>query len=256
MIDLCCHILPGLDGSAPYLDAAARMAEIAVDSGCDVLVTAPISADCSDSMYRVCEGKKLSDSYMTLSSEIQARNIPLQLRSGMLIHASDTSKVLQGLQKGNLYPLEGTRYLMLELSGSHEPDTDDTEGTFDRILGMTQKLCQAGYKPIFAKPEFMDLFIQNPDRCEDIIAEGGFFLGSKSGLLGRVNPETQDALMYMISQGYIAAIASFAVHHEFDTPHMEETLSMIQTAFSDDAAALLMDINPNRFLHDDVPLQY
>lgn len=252
MIDLCCHILPGLDGGAPYLDAAVRMAEIAADSGCDVLVTAPISADCSYSMY-ICDGKKLSDSYMALSAQIRARNIPLQLRSGMLIHASDPSKVLRGLQKGYLYPLEGTRYLMLELAGNHEIDT---EVAFDRIIKMTQKLCQADYKPIFARPEFLDLFIQNPDRCEDIIAEGGFFLGSKSGLLGRVNPETQDALMYMISQGYIAAIASFAIHHEFDTPHMEETLSMIQTAFSDDAAALLLDINPNRFLHDDIPLQY
>ena len=252
MIDLCCHILPGFDGGAPYLEASVRMAELAVGSGCNVLVTAPISADCSGSMYRICNRKQLSDSFMALSSQIAARSIPVELHSGMLIHASDPSKVLRGLKKGYLYPLESTRFVMLEFAGSPGSDRDVAS---ERLLEMTHELRQAGYRPIFARPEYVDLFKENPDICGDIIFAGGFFLGSKQGLLGRIDPVSQETLLYMISQGYISAIASFAVHHEFDTPHMEEVLSLIEREFSEEAAALLLHINPNRFLHDDLPLQ-
>ncbi|MBQ4046247.1 MAG: hypothetical protein II627_07320, partial [Lachnospiraceae bacterium] len=97
MIDLCCHILPGFDGSAPFLEASVRMAGIAAESGCRILVTAPICPDGRDSMYRLCSGRQLSDTFHNLADQIRIRNIPLELRSGMLIHVTAPSKVVKGL---------------------------------------------------------------------------------------------------------------------------------------------------------------
>ncbi|MBQ4046144.1 MAG: hypothetical protein II627_06795, partial [Lachnospiraceae bacterium] len=158
------------------------------------------------------------------------------------------------------YPLEATRYVLLDLSAMSHPAShpasyraSDKEPDPGIIIDLTRHLQKAGYIPIYVRPEYLDVLVQDPDLCADVLYEGGLFLGSKRGLLGRLGRRSQDALLYMISQGYIAAIASFAVHHEFDTPHLGEAGALLASEFSVSAAELLLDVNPGRILRGEMP---
>ena len=253
MIDLCCHILPSLDGCAPYMDASVKMAEMAIDGGTQLLVTAPVSGDGTSSIYSSYDPHRLSDLYQSLVEQTLRSRLPLSLRSGMLIHALESDQVIRGLKDGYLFPIEDTSYVMLDLSGLEGRYLDDFMGLRAAILHMTRGLKETGFKPLYTCPELMDVFVQEPDFCLHVIEEGGAFLAGKRGLLGRYGDACRDALMYMIGQGYISAIASFGIHFDFDTPHMGQVWDLLSLEFGEQVASYLLEINPDHILADRQP---
>ena len=81
MIDLHCHILPGVDDGSSSEEESCRMARLAVESGVTAVCATPHCnvPGCFDN-YRT---EALEERFLRLARLLRERDIPLRLYAGM-----------------------------------------------------------------------------------------------------------------------------------------------------------------------------
>ena len=134
MIDLHCHILPGLDDGARSFEESLEMAAIAASHGIRHIVATP---------HCVIGGARdVTDGVAMLQELLREEQIPVRLYTGMEIAGTyDTARLLR---EKKLLTLNGSRYPLIEF----DFDTDGEEET-----GILQSVIDAGYTPLIAHPE-------------------------------------------------------------------------------------------------------
>jgi protein-tyrosine phosphatase len=138
MIDLHCHILPGIDDGSPNLDVSLEMARIAVDDG--ITLTA-----CTPHIYPgLFENRAdgIRDQVARLTRALQDAELPLQLTEGADIQI--VPDIIEGLQRGTHPTLNGTRYYLLEPPHHTVPA---------RFLDTIHDSLASGYVPVITHPE-------------------------------------------------------------------------------------------------------
>ena len=110
MIDLHCHILPGVDDGSSSEEESCRMARLAVESGVTAVCATPHCnvPGCFDN-YRT---EALEERFLRLARLLRERDIPLRLYAGMEVYV--TPETPRHLREGKLLTLGGSRYLLVE----------------------------------------------------------------------------------------------------------------------------------------------
>jgi protein-tyrosine phosphatase len=172
MIDLHCHILPGLDDGATDLAAARRMCEMAAEDGVRVMVATPHQRH--DRWYDT-EAEDLPGRLAALRREVSDL---VEVRLGAEIHVRpDLLGELEALPASGLRALAGSRYLLLELA-SAEPVGDLT------LEDLVHELNLGGWHPVFAHPEFVPGLGDDPPRARRLADLGAFFQLTAASVTG------------------------------------------------------------------------
>ena len=138
MIDLHCHILPGIDDGAQDLEEALEMARMAVDQRFSGIVATP----------HYGSGKFLSDInavnrlVVELNKELEARNIKLTIFPGMEVRL--TADLLESLSSGKILSINQGPYVLMELPIALVP------AGFENFVRM---VLESGKKLVLAHPE-------------------------------------------------------------------------------------------------------
>jgi len=138
MIDLHCHLLPGIDDGARDLDTALEMARIAVDDGITLSACTPhiypgVFENTADGIKQAVEA---------LRGHLQAADIPLEITYGADIQM--VPELAQGLQSQSMPTIHGGRYFLFE------PPHHVAPNHFSDILF---EVLVHGYVPIITHPE-------------------------------------------------------------------------------------------------------
>ena len=116
MIDLHCHILPGVDDGAASDEESLAMARLAVESGVTAIAATP---HCNlPGGPRNYVDAALRDRFLHLARLLVREEIPLRLYTGAEVYA--TPEVPALLRDRRLLTLGGSRYLLVEF-GFDEP---------------------------------------------------------------------------------------------------------------------------------------
>lgn len=138
MIDLHCHILPGLDDGAADLSVSIEMARMAAADGIRQIACTPhIVPGLYDNTASAIRQKT-----KRLQQEILARGIDLQLSVGADVHIAPN--LLRRLENGEVPTLDESRYFLLEPPHHVVPP---------RIEAIAAGLLRKGYVPILTHPE-------------------------------------------------------------------------------------------------------
>ncbi len=108
MIDLHCHLLPGIDDGAPNLDTSLAMARIAVADGIKLMACTP---HIYPGMYDN-NGPAILQAVAELQARLEEADIPLRLIGGADTHIAPD--LVNGLQTGRVPALGKSRYFLLE----------------------------------------------------------------------------------------------------------------------------------------------
>ncbi len=108
VIDLHCHLLPGLDDGAQNLATALMMARAAVDQGVTHVACTP---HILPGLYHN-HGPDIRSATRQLQDELNRQEIPLQLVTGADVHMAPN--FVTGLRSGDLLTLADTRYVLVE----------------------------------------------------------------------------------------------------------------------------------------------
>jgi protein-tyrosine phosphatase len=137
VIDLHCHILPGIDDGAPDIDDAAAMAAQAQEDGIVTICATPHIRHDHD--VRIPE---LSERVAALNDELERRGIGVRVVTGGEL----AETALDGLDREELarVALAGGRWILLEPAPGPLSDS---------LLAAVERLSANGYRALIAHPE-------------------------------------------------------------------------------------------------------
>lgn len=195
MIDLHCHLLPGIDDGAPDLRTALDMARMAADDGITDLACTPhiypgMFENDTDSIKRAVAG---------LQDRLDAAGIRLKLSWGADAHISP--QLLDRLKAGTVPRLNDSRYFLLEPPHHVAPPRFE-----EFVFG----IIAAGYVPVITHPERLSWIEDHyPAFCR--LAENGAWMQVTAGsLTGRFGEDARYWGERMLDEGRVHILATDA----------------------------------------------
>lgn len=232
MIDLHCHILPGIDDGARTVDESLTMAMLAADDGVETVVATPHSPGSVAS--REYSADLIREQVAALNAALREQGVPLSVLPGTEV-AFDAD-VPQQLRNGQLLTYAGTRTVLLELA------TNTIPSSFEMGLFAIQA---AGFRVLLAHPERIVEVQQNPNLLLPLIERGVLAQVTGEALNGRQGERMQYIATTLLTHGMIHVIASDAHGASGRRPPL--------LAFARDAAAALVGEAAAQALVRDTP---
>jgi len=195
LIDLHCHILPGLDDGARNLEQAVAMAEAAVADGIGIVAATPHHNNGRYSNDKT----NLVEQVSLLNKVLTDRNIQLKVVGGQELRVND--QLWQEVECGNVLTLNESRYLLIELPSSSVPSGCEE---------LIHELTIAGYVPIIAHPERNREIASNPARLSKLINMGALSQVTAGSITGDFGRQVGKLSLELCRGGLVHIVASDA----------------------------------------------
>jgi protein-tyrosine phosphatase len=199
MIDLHCHILPGIDDGAADIDVSLEMARMFVDDGVSVVAATP---HILPGLY-ANTGTQIRDAVASLQETLNQYDIPLRLVSGADNHI--VPNFATELRSGHLLSLGDSRYALVE-PPHHVPPPRMEELFFNIQV--------AGYVPILTHPERLTWIKSHYDTIARLSSGGVLMQITASSLAGDFGRGVRYWAERMLAEGYAHILATDA--HDTD----------------------------------------
>ena len=238
MIDLHCHVLPGLDDGPRSLADSVELCRAMAQSGTTTAVATPhVSAD-----WPLNTPPVISAACQWLSDVLAREAVPLSIMAGAEV-AMGTAARLDDDQLFGLHLGDGP-WLLVEC-----PAVPSTAG-FDRILYSLQ---ERGHRIVLGHPERCPAFQRDPAALEAFAATGMLCSVTSGSLTGRFGRNAQRLALSLLRGGLVHNLASDAHNTTRRPPWLSQDL---QAAGIDQLADWYADAVPRAILSgDDSPLR-
>jgi protein-tyrosine phosphatase len=233
MIDLHCHILPGIDDGAQSLSDSINMARKAVEQGIHTIVATP------HHMNNKFENPKHSiiESVEKLNTILIEEKIQLKVLPGQEVRIH--GEMLEGYKAGEILPVNHTPYVLVEFSSNHVPRY--TEKLF-------YDLQMNGLIPVIVHPERNQEIIERSDILYQLVKKGALTQVTAASISGDFGKKIKNFSLQLIEANLTHFIASDAHNTTKRTFKMREAFDVIEKKYGidmvyyfDENAALLID---------------
>ncbi|HXN22695.1 MAG TPA: CpsB/CapC family capsule biosynthesis tyrosine phosphatase [Candidatus Dormibacteraeota bacterium] len=226
MVDIHCHLLPGVDDGASTLDESLQMAEAAIAEGITHIVATPHSSD--DFVFD-------AQRVRSLRNEVQARIGPrLTLATGCDFHLN--LKNLEDVEKyPGKYTINQKNYLLVEFNEFAIPPSMD-EKLHDLQL--------AGLSPIITHPERNWIICSQPSRLAGWVQRGFYVQVTAAALTGGFGPTAQRYADDWIDQGLVHFVASDAHNVKRRPLTLRPAYEVVEARCGKEIALALLVQNP------------
>jgi protein-tyrosine phosphatase len=235
VIDLHCHVLPGVDDGPATLAEAVAMCRAAADDGCTVMVATPHQRH--PTFPDVSRGRleqAWEELVTALDGAIEVRlGAEVRVDSGLLGELlGDAAEVL---------PLAGSRYLLLELPRHELPPAPED---------LVHELAVAGWRPVLAHPEMIPWLAVDLDRLAGLVAAGAMLQVTAAALLGDFGRGPREQAWQMVEGGLVHFVASDAHSTSWRPPGLSTVRALLERRAGPAIARQLLVDNPLRVLAD------
>ena len=201
MIDLHCHVLPGIDDGPGTDEEALALARAAAELGTRVLVATP-----HRSPRWPTEPAAVVAGVERLAGLLAAAEVDVELRAGAEIALEEAARLDDGTL--SQLALGHGRHLLLE--SPHGPVGDRLESTVSELL-------DRGHGIVLAHPERSPAFQDRPGRLRALVAAGALCSITAGALEGRFGSASQWFALELLRDGLVHSLASDA-HHAIGRP--------------------------------------
>lgn len=195
MIDLHCHILPGVDDGPRTMQGSLRLAALAVEQGIHTVIATPHHATRRYSNKATTIRRRVQ----ALNAELQRQSIPLTVLPGQEFHLTEAYR--KEHRKGRLQTLAGTPYLLVELPMRTIP------AFLPEFLSYMEK---QQMRVIIAHPERNAAVIHNPDLLLEWLERDVLLQITTQSLAGYFGRSIQRTASYLCEMRWAQLIASDA----------------------------------------------
>ena len=226
MIDIHCHILPGLDDGAESMETACAMAEMAIADGITHVIATPHA-----SPTFAFDAELTRQRHDQLQEVFEGR---LALATGCDFHLSFEN--LQDIHRDAArYTLNQRNYLLVEFADFSIPPS------MDQVL---HELHLAGLYPVITHPERNPLVRAQPERLFKWLQQGCYTQVTAQSLLGKFGKAAQEVAEYWLEGGAVHFVASDA-HNTTTRPlKLKETFELLAKRNGEHVARALLVDNP------------
>lgn len=237
MIDLHCHILPGVDDGAGSIDDACRMARLAAESGVSTIVATPhCNLPDQPPNYR---GAELYEKFNSLNQLFREQEIPVQILPGAEVFARDNLDEL--LAGRRLNTLNRSHYLLTEFYFGEPSEV---------MTAALRSVRRAGYIPVVAHPERYEAVQHDPGLAVSWFRDGYIIQLNKGSILGRLGTRARHCALWLLDHGFAHVIASDAHSPDYRTTYMTNLINFLSDYYPEGYIRLLLEENPQRIIED------
>lgn len=218
MIDLHCHILPGVDDGADTVEDSIAMAKVALDQGITHILCTPHH---NNGKYNNPKNEVINR-VKNLQKEFDKRDIPLTVMPGQEVHI--TGELVSEIKKDNiLYTDLQENYVLVEFPSNDIPEY--TERLFFEIQAL-------GKTPVIVHPERNAKFIHDPNLLIDYLDSGCLAQLTAPSYVGKFGSKIQKTAYKMVKHNLVQMIASDAHGVDKRNFYMKEATDKITKDFS------------------------
>jgi len=214
MIDIHCHILPGLDDGAKHMEESVRMARQAADQGIHAVIATPHHKTTRYENDR----SKVVEAVHQLNSRLREEHIPLKVHPGQEIrvfehmgHTFDETELLTLNETGV--------YVLIELPSHEVPRYTDH---------LIYNLSTQGYIPIIAHPERNQIILDDSDVLYEFVKNGALSQVTASSLTGKLGKKVRKFSESLIEHKLAHVIASDAHHIDHRSFDLQEAYESVR----------------------------
>lgn len=229
MIDIHCHILPGIDDGPSNMDKAVAMALAAVRSGTSRIIATP---HFNNGVFEV-DKEMVKSSVGFFTWVLEEKKIALEVLPGMEIRISpDTCSLLD---QGELLPLGASRYYLFEL-----PDIFVKDGIFEVL----RQLRQRDVIPVIAHPERNRTIMRHPEMIPEFIFENVLFQITGKSMTGGNGRDSFKIAWNMVKEGLVHFVASDGHGLRHRPPCLSDAVKAVKKAGGKKAVKTIFEENP------------
>jgi protein-tyrosine phosphatase len=205
MIDLHCHLLPGIDDGPETLEEALEMARIAVANGIEAAhVTPHLQPGRWDN-----DQPKIAAAVEAYRAALAQAGIPLEI--GFAAEVRLDYEILPLIEAGRvpfLGTLEGFQVMLLEFPHSHVPVGADK---------FVAWLLERNIRPMIAHPERNKDLMRDPARLAPFVEQGCLLQVTADAVAGGFGELSATRAREFLERGWVTVLASDA-HDTTDRP--------------------------------------
>lgn len=227
LVDIHCHILPGIDDGSKDWQTSMKLAKDAVKDGITHAVMTPHTLNGRYLNHKE-DVIRLTDNFQEMLDEAK---IPLTVFPGQEVRIS--GDLPQALDNDDILFLdEDGRYMLLEF-----PSDDVPAYSKDMIFQVMQR----GITPIIVHPERNSRILKNPAILQGLIEQGCLVQITASSYVGTFGKEIEEMSRKFIEAGQCACFASDA--HDLPKRDYEysEALQKLSNEFGSEKAQEFRD---------------
>ncbi len=209
MIDLHCHLLPGVDDGPATLEEAIALARMAVENG---ITHAAVTPHVHPGRYENT-AETIPESLAAFRAALAELQLALQLT--MAGEVRICPEILPMTEQG-LIPFlgewQGRNVMLLELPHSHVPPGSDK---------LVQWLQDKGIQPMIAHPERNKDVMRSLDKIKPFVELGCLFQLTAMSVAGRFGEAAEQRAFDLLEMGVVTIIASDAHNARYRPPNLE-----------------------------------
>jgi protein-tyrosine phosphatase len=194
VIDLHCHVLPGIDDGPRTIEESVALARAARANGIRTIVATPHA-----SARYPNRPAAIYELVAQLNERLQSEGIDIEIRTGAEIamtHAPEIDPVELAQMT-----LGGGPWLLLE------PPFSPVVAGLDRLVATVQS---AGYRIVLAHPERCPAFHRDLDLLQTFVSNGALTSITAGSLVGRFGKEVKRFALRLLDDGLVHNVASDA----------------------------------------------
>lgn len=226
MIDIHCHILPGIDDGAAHDLAAMDMAKHAVAQGITHIVATPHHRH-----PKYNNTKQDIEGYVNQLNRLLEKNaINLKVLPGQ--ETRIFGEMDEAIKENELLPLNNSRYLFVEFPSDHVPGY--THQLFYELMLLD-------IIPVVVHPERNSDIMQHPDLLYKIVQKGGLTQVTAASVVGKFGKKIQRFTEQILEANLTHFVASDAHNITTRSFHLREAYELIEKDFGQDMRFALQD---------------
>lgn len=237
MIDLHCHILPGVDDGAASLADAVAMCRLAAADGCTAMVATPHQRHAS---FPNATRGALEAALAELSAALDGE--PPRLLMGAEIRVDSELMADLEMPGGEALALAGSRYLLLEFPRAEVGPAPEE---------VVHELLLAGWRPVLAHPEVLP-WLEVP-RLAGLVDAGALLQVTAAAVVGEFGRFPHLRVWELLEEGLVHFVASDTHSPTWRAPGLSKARALLERRLGSATARALVEENPASVLAD-VPL--
>ncbi len=239
MIDLHCHLLPGIDDGPATLAEALAMARLAVAHGIrEARVTPHLHVGRWEN-----DRARIAAAVDSFRMELESAGISLEVSFAAEVRAS--YDILPLIEEGRVPfvgALGGHKVLLLELPHGHVPVGADK---------LVDWLLAHGIRPMIAHPERNKDILRDADKILPFVRQGCLLQLTADAVAGGFGEDCAARARQFLEEGWVTVLASDAHDTELRPPRITPGREAAARIVGEEEAARLVEENPARLLRGD-----
>ncbi len=237
MIDIHCHILPGIDDGASDVEESLKIARFAEQDGVKTIIATP-------HVFRPPFIQKdlffIQDKWSEFIPLLKTNNIQVDLLLGSEVHfVHDLINALKvnypyfGLNRGS--------YIIIEFPSNH---------VFPGVKELFFELTSRGLNLIIAHPERNTVFMRDPALLYELIKMGVFTQANSGSFSFLYGTRTQEAALRFLEWNFYHFLASDSHGKHKRSTRLSKAVQKIQALVGEEEALALVEDNPKAVVED------